>query len=109
MGDRRDCPAAVTIRVRTAAGRTRSSWPVLDAPFRHTRSVRERSGSGGCGRAGNPEALIVVPIIGLVPVAVGRAEVPRIVVPGAAAVDACERGPARLPLRAAWAIAEERI
>ena len=36
-------------------------------------------------RAGNTEAVVVVPVPGGVPVAVGGAEVPRVVVPGAAA------------------------
>ena len=44
------------------------------------------------GRAGNAEPEIVVAVVGFVPVAVRRTEVPRIVVPGAAAVDAVARG-----------------
>jgi hypothetical protein len=39
-----------------------------------------------------PEADIVVPVVGVVPVALGRAEILRIVVPGTAAQDTATRG-----------------
>ena len=55
------------------------------------RRDRDRTGSGG-KRAPDPEADIVVPVVGGVPVAVGRAEVLWIVVPGTAANDTATRG-----------------
>src|SRR5262249_38591393 len=66
---------------------------VMDGPGRllRARRDRDRAGSGG-KRAPNPEAQVVVPVVGGVPVADGRAEVLRIVVPGAAADHAATRG-----------------
>jgi hypothetical protein len=43
-------------------------------------------------RTRDPEADIVVPVVGVVPVALGRAEILRIVVPGTAAQDTATRG-----------------
>jgi len=56
-----------------------------------TRRDRDPAGSGA-KRAGNTEAAVVVAVVGLVPVAVGGAEVLWIVVPGTAAQDAKRRG-----------------
>ncbi len=53
--------------------------------------VRERRDSGG-ERAGHAETEIVVAVRGIVPVAVRRAEVVRIVVPGTAALDPTRGG-----------------
>jgi hypothetical protein len=54
----------------------------MDGPGRLVRAQRDldRAGSGG-KRAPDPEAVVVVPVVGGVPVAVGRAEVLWIVVP----------------------------
>lgn len=50
------------------------------------RRVRERAGSGPRGgRPGESKTDVVVPVIGIVPVAVRRTEPPRFVVPGTAA------------------------
>src|ERR1700674_306239 len=66
---------------------------VMDGPRRLVlaRRDRDRAGSGG-KRAPDPEAEVVVPVVGGVPVAVGRAEVLWIVVPGTAADDTATRG-----------------
>jgi len=50
----------------------------------HAQRDRDRAGSGE-KRTPEAETVVVVPVVGGVPVAVGRAEVPRIVVPGTAA------------------------
>jgi hypothetical protein len=73
---------------------------IMDSPGRLLRARRDRDrASSGEKRAPQPEADVVVPVVGCVPVAVGRAEVPRIVVPGTAAKDTATRG--RPGLRAA--------
>src|SRR5208282_3366600 len=66
---------------------------IMDSPGRlvHARRDRDRAGSGG-KRTADREPDIVVPVIGGVPVAVGRAEVLWIVVPGTAALDTATRG-----------------
>src|SRR5271169_17764 len=67
---------------------------IMDGPGRLlvlARSDRDRAGSGK-KRAPNPKAQIVVPVVGGVPVAVGRAEVLWSVVPGTAADDTATRG-----------------
>jgi len=64
-------------------------------PLQLARPVRGPAGSGG-GRAGNTKTDVVVPVVGLVPVAICRAQVPWIVVPGTAAQHT-RRGTARLP------------
>ena len=55
------------------------------------RRDRDPAGSGA-KRAGNAETDVVVAVVGLVPVAVGGAEVLWIVVPGTAAQNAKRRG-----------------
>jgi hypothetical protein len=66
---------------------------IVDSPGRskHARRDLDRAGSG-TERTGDPEAKIGVPVVGGVPVAVRRAEVVWIVVPGTAADDAATRG-----------------
>src|SRR5262249_13193566 len=65
----------------------------MDSPGRlaRARRNRDRAGSGG-KRPANPEAEIVVPVVGGVPVAVRGAEVVWSVVPGTAADDTATRG-----------------
>ena len=53
----------------------------------HSRKDRDPC-SSGCGRTRHAEAVVVVPVLGVVPVAVGRAEVLWIIVPGTAAQNA---------------------
>ena len=67
---------------------------IMEGPGRLVlaRRDRDRAGSGE-KRAPDPEAQIVVPVVGGVPVAVGRAEILWIVVPGTAADDPATRGP----------------
>ena len=66
---------------------------IMDSPGRLVRARRDRDRAGsGDKRAPDPETQVVVPVIGGVPVAVGRAEVLWIVVPGTAADDAATRG-----------------
>jgi len=48
------------------------------------RHFRPQEGRGSWGGHHHPEALVVVPVVGVVPVPVGGADVPRIVVPRAA-------------------------
>jgi len=68
-----------------------SSWQALDAARGFLSSpVSEETLPGE--RAGDTEAEIVVPVRWFVPVAVRRAEILRIVVPGTAAVDAIGAG-----------------
>ena len=62
----------------------RSAWQALDALSATLPASDERENSGG-ERAGNTETVVVVPVGGIVPVAVRRAEPVRIVVPGTAA------------------------
>src|SRR3954454_18877209 len=78
-----------------------SVWPTRTGPptqgqgqdFRnHARRVRERAGSGSAGQAGaevqaqdHTATVVVVTVGGRVPVTVGSAAPPRIVVPGATA------------------------
>src|SRR5215467_14295445 len=62
--------------------------------FLHTRRDHDPAGSG-TKRAGNTKPGIVVAVVGLVPVAVGRAEVLWIIVPGTAAQNAERWGPFR--------------
>lgn len=57
----------------------------------HTRGDRNPVGSG-VGRSRQPEPVVVVPVVWVVPVAVRGAEVPWIVVPGTAAKDPATRG-----------------
>ncbi len=56
--------------------------------FLHTRRDLDRSGSGPLKRARKTEPVVVVPVARRVPVAVGGAQVLRVVVPRTAAVDA---------------------
>src|SRR6266511_1886682 len=66
---------------------------IMDGPGRLVRARRDRDRAGsGEKRAPDTEAQIVVPIVGGVPVAVGRAEVLWIVVPGTTADDTATRG-----------------
>ena len=95
--------------MRRSGAETQGSAPVLFSPGRQWLPLTPRTGRipaisppgdartsldryaviparpEGCGRASNPKADIVVAVAGVVPVAVGGAEVVRIVVPGAAA------------------------
>ena len=48
--------------------------------------------SSGDHRTGKPKAVVVVPVVWIIPVAVRRAEVPWIVVPGPAAKNTTTRG-----------------
>src|SRR4051812_427501 len=87
-------PALVSIRPAT----TRLPTQGQGQDFRHhARSLREGSDSGYAGQAGtevqaqqDAAAVVVVAVAGVVPVAVGRAAPPRIVVPGAATQHAGE-------------------
>ena len=66
---------------------------IMDGPGRLVRARRDRDRAGsGEKHTPDPEAQVVVPVVGGVPVAVGRAEVLWIVVPGTAANDAATRG-----------------
>ena len=66
---------------------------IMDSPRRLVRARRDRDriGSGG-KRTPEPEADVVIPVVGGVPVAVGGAEVLWIVVPGTAANHTAIRG-----------------
>ena len=66
---------------------------IMDGPGRLVRARRDRDRAGsGEKHTPDPEAQVVVPVVGGVPVAVGRAEVLWIVVPGTAAQNAKRRG-----------------
>src|SRR5215470_13043699 len=66
---------------------------IMNGPGRLVRARRDRDRAGsGEKRTPHPETVVVVPVLGGVPVAVGSAEVPRIVVPGTAAKDTATRG-----------------
>jgi hypothetical protein len=69
-------------RTLSAAQNPHPTMLFMDGPGRLVRAQRDldRAGSGG-KRAPDPEAVVVVPVVGGVPVAVGRAEVLWIVVP----------------------------
>jgi hypothetical protein len=54
----------------------------MDTP-RHTRDILGRRGSGHWGGLGKTKAEVVVPVVRVVPVAVGRAQSVRFVVPRA--------------------------
>ncbi len=65
---------------------------IMNGPERNMRAREDLDPSGsGERRSGHPEAGIVVPVVWVVPVAIRGAEVPRIVVPGAAAKDPTTR------------------
>ena len=70
-----------------------ASMLIMASPGRigRARRDRDRTGSGNM-RAPDTETEVVVPVVGGVPVAVGRAEVLWIVVPGTAAQNATTRG-----------------
>ena len=66
---------------------------IMNGPGRLMRARRDRNRAGSGGkRAPDTGAKVVVPVVGGVPVAVGRAEVLWIVVPRTAADDAATRG-----------------
>src|SRR5262249_52770183 len=91
-------PGQALPRYRAPISTRAPTMLIMNGPerFLYAPGGRDRDPAGsGTKRAGNTEPDIVVAVVGLVPVAVGRAEVLWIVVPGTAAQNAKRLGPFR--------------